>query len=229
MEGHDIKRPDLCIFDLDGTLVDSLRDIAEAFNECLELLGLPPREISAYRYLVGEGIVKLSERAVGHTHPHLVRRLVELARPRYRLKCLVHTRPYRGIPELARSLAASGMKMAVLSNKPHEMTTRISREFWGADVFPVVQGYDREENRKPSPHHVLRICRHCGVEPSRTLLIGDTPTDIQTARNSGAAICSVTWGFRPREELLAAGADWIIDEPEEMSAALTAAAPPRPR
>lgn len=208
----------MCIFDLDGTLVDSLRDIAEAFNSCLELLGLPAREVSGYRYLVGEGIVTLCQRAVGHTHPHLVGRLVELARPRYRLNCLVHTRPYEGVPELVSQLAGEGMRLAVLSNKPHEMTRRIVQRFWPDGVFAAVQGYDQEERRKPSPHHALAICERLRVKPENALLIGDTPTDIQTARNSRAAICGVTWGFRPRHELEAAKPDWLIDHPGELRA-----------
>ena len=125
-----VKRPALCIFDLDGTLVDSLRDIAEALNECLGLLGLPTHPIDRYRHMVGEGIPKLCERAVGASHPHLVNRLIELARPRYRTRPLRHSRPYPGVVELVERLRQVGLRLSVLSNKPHDMTVSMIEALW---------------------------------------------------------------------------------------------------
>jgi phosphoglycolate phosphatase len=217
---HSPGRAQLCIFDLDGTLVDSLRDIAEAVNESLDLLGLPPIQIPYYRHMVGEGFPTLCERAVGRTHPHLVKRLAEIAAPRYRTRLLVHTRPYPGVPELVSDLRRAGLKLGVLSNKPQEMTARIVRAFWDDGDFCVVQGYIREEHRKPSPHHVLEICAALGVPPERTWLIGDTPTDVATARAAGAHVIAAAWGFRTREELAEAGADFIADRPEQVREAL---------
>ena len=132
--------PRACIFDLDGTLVDSLRDVAEAFNDCLELLGLPPRPIEDYRYLVGEGIPMLCDRAIGSTHPHMITRLTELARAQYRVRPLRHTKPYPGVSALLDRLHACGVKLAVLSNKPHELTERVVRAFWPDNLFDRVQG-----------------------------------------------------------------------------------------
>jgi phosphoglycolate phosphatase len=211
-----VKPPALCIFDLDGTLVDSLRDIAEALNECLELLGLPPQPIDRYRYMVGEGVPKLCERALGPTHPHLVDRLAELARPRYRVRPLRYTRPYPGVGESLQRLRRGGMKLAVLSNKPHEMTVGMVRTFWPDGIFDRIQGYVDERHRKPDPHYVLRICRELGVSLSRTCVIGDTPTDVETARRSGAAGVGVCWGFRSRADLAEAGADCLVDDPAEL-------------
>ncbi|MFH1747070.1 MAG: HAD family hydrolase [Planctomycetota bacterium] len=210
------KRPKLCIFDLDGTLVDSLPDIAEALNDCLELLGLPTRPVNAYRYLVGEGVPTLCRRALGETHPLLVDRLTELARARYRIRPLKHTQPYPGVFELIGRLHAAGVKLAVLSNKPHELTIRVVQAFWPANHFHYLQGYVEEEYRKPHPYYVNQICRHLGVEPADTWIIGDTPTDIQTAVRSGIVGIGVTWGFRTRADLEAADARYIIDRPEEL-------------
>lgn len=210
------RRARLCIFDLDGTLIDSLPDIAEACNECLELLGLPPRPVDAYRYMVGEGIPMLCRRALGDTYPLLVERLAELARARYRVRPLHHTRPYPGVSELIGRLRAGGAKLAVLSNKPHDMTVRIVRAFWPADHFDYIQGYVEEDLRKPDPHYVFRICEHLGVPPTDTCVVGDTPTDVETAARSGAVFVGVTWGFRTRADLEAAGAAYIVDRPDEL-------------
>lgn len=205
------------LFDLDGTLVDSLRDIASACNFGLELLGLPPRPIPDYRHLVGEGVPALCKRAIGADHPEFVERLAELTRARYRVDPLVHTRPYAGMCELVDSLRTLGLPLGVLSNKPHELTVPVVREFWQDGVFDFVQGYDCEAHRKPSPHHVKRFCARIGVAADRVWLVGDTPTDLQTARAAGAACVCVTWGFRPVEELRAAGAEWLVRSPEELS------------
>lgn len=210
----------LCIFDLDGTLVNSLRDIAEALNECLDLLGLPTYPVERYRYMVGEGVPELCRRAVGQTHPHLVGRLVELARPRYRVRPLRHTVPYPGVEALIDALHKSGTILAVLSNKPHDMTNRIVRVFWPDDVFRHIQGYTEEALRKPDPYCVHQIRELCGVEARNTVLVGDTPTDIETAARAGADVIGVTWGFRTRADLASAGAKCILDTPEQVRDAI---------
>jgi phosphoglycolate phosphatase len=212
--------PSLCIFDLDGTLVDSLRDIADALNDCLELLGLPTHPAQRYRYMVGEGVPRLCQRAIGRSHPHLVGRLIELARPRYRTRFLEHTRPYPGVRELVRALYQRGMRLGVLSNKPHEMSQRVVRHFWPDDEFARVQGYIEENRRKPDPTYLSAICRALDVPPESACLIGDTPTDVETARNAGTQMVGVTWGFRSRADLEAAGAARIVDEPQQVLAAL---------
>jgi phosphoglycolate phosphatase len=211
-----VKPPALCIFDLDGTLVDSLRDIAEALNECLELLGLPSQPIDRYRYMVGEGVPKLCERAVEQTHAHLVNRLAELARPRYRVRPLRYTRPYPGVAESLQRLRRGGVRLAVLSNKPHEMTISVVRAFWPDDTFDRIQGYVEERHRKPDPHYVLSICHDLRVSPPQTCVIGDTPTDVETARRSGTVGVGVCWGFRSRADLAEAGADYLVDDPAEL-------------
>jgi phosphoglycolate phosphatase len=219
-----LPRPQLCIFDLDGTLIDSLRDIAEALNECLELLGIPQQPFDDYRYQVGEGVPTLCARAIGQTHPHLLKRLIELARPRYRARPMRHTRPYAGVPELVRSLSQDGIKLAVLSNKPDDMTRRIVRQFWPDGEFEWVQGYVEERFRKPDPHHVHELCAAAGVEARHACMIGDTPTDVLTARVAGCRCIAVTWGFRTRADLQQAGAEFIVDNPAQVLSLIRGAA-----
>jgi phosphoglycolate phosphatase len=211
-----LNKPPGCIFDLDGTLVDSLQDIAESLNECLALLGLPPRPTQDYRYLVGEGIPTLAQRILGSTHPLLVARLTELARARYRTRPLRHTRPYDGVCALVEQLHAAGLRLGVLSNKPHELTLRVVRAFWPG-CFCAVQGYVEEDLRKPNPFYALRLCEELQIRPRETWLIGDTPTDVETAHRAGAVAIGVTWGFRTRADLEAAGADWIASDSQQLA------------
>lgn len=211
-----LPKPVACVFDLDGTLVDSLQDIAESLNLCLDLLSLPTYPVESYRYMVGEGIPKLCERAVGRDHPHMVARLAELARPVYRTRAIRHTRPYRGVPELVERLRAEGIKLAVLSNKPHDLTVRVVEAFWPRGTFAAIYGYIEEQYRKPSPVYLRRICAEMAVSPAAVWLIGDTPTDVETARAAGAVSVGVTWGFRTRAHLEAAGAQWIVERPDQL-------------
>ena len=208
--------PRACIFDLDGTLVDSLRDIGESLNEGLELLGLAPRPLAECRYLVGDGMPMLCQRAIGPENPHLVPRLLEIVRARYRTRPLRHTRPYPGLPELVTRLRDRQIPLAVLSNKPHDMTTRMIRALWPAAEFSVVFGSIEEHLRKPDPTYARRIADQLGVAPADTWLIGDTPTDAATAARAGMPFIGVTWGFRTRSDLLNAGANHLVDHPDEI-------------
>lgn len=215
--------PKLCVFDLDGTLVNSLHDIAQAVNRSLTLLGLPDHPVDSYRYMVGEGVPKLCERALGDTHPELVARLSELTRAHYRVNLLATTRPYDGVANVVAALRNAGIPIAVLSNKPHALTQRVVEAFWRPAWFVDVRGYAQESLRKPDPAVFLQICANAHVAPADALMIGDTPTDVHTAANAGAQSIGVTWGFRPRAELEAAGAQRIVDSPAELLEVLRAA------
>lgn len=209
--------PQACVFDLDGTLVDSLVDVAESLNHCLELLGLPPRSLQECRYMVGEGVPRLCQRAVGASFPHLVDRLADLVRAHYRTRMTRHTRPYSGVPQLIERLRGHGVRaLGVLSNKPHEMTVRVVDAFWPRGTFDRVQGFVDERHRKPSPHYLFQMCDAFAVAIRHTWMIGDTPTDVETARVAGAVAIGVTWGFRTRADLAAAGAHRIVDHPDDL-------------
>ena len=212
--------PRLCVFDLDGTLLDSLADIADAMNDCLALLGQPVFPVSAYGGMVGEGVVTLCRRALQPGQEHYEARLVDLMRARYRVHPMTRTVPYAGLPEAIEQLSRAGRKLAALSNKPHELTVQLMQRHWPGQTFADVRGYTEEALRKPDPRVLLDICRRVGVEPRDTCLVGDTPIDVETARRAGTEALGVTWGFRTRAELEAAGAGRIIDRPGELAAAL---------
>ncbi len=214
----------LVVFDLDGTLVDSLRDIAEATNDCLELLGREPRRVQDYRYMVGEGVPALCRKACAGEPEWLVNRLTELVRARYRTALLRHTAPYSGVDGLVRALHGRGARLGVLSNKPHDMTVRIVRAFWQEAVFEQVHGFEPAFPRKPDPARLVAMMAVAGASGEQTWMVGDTPVDVETARRAGARSLSVTWGFRSREDLLACGAERLCDSPDEALAALEAAA-----
>ncbi|MBK8915409.1 MAG: HAD family hydrolase [Phycisphaerales bacterium] len=210
--------PSACIFDLDGTLVNSLHDIADALNDCLELLGLPAHPIDDYRYMVGEGVPTLCQRAIGRSHPHLVGRLIELARPRYRLRPMDRTQLYPGIAALVERLRRSGVPLAVLSNKPDEITRAMVAAFFPGGEFREVYGCRVEALRKPDPTVALQIAAALGQAARDVWVIGDTPTDVETAQRAGMHCVAVTWGFRTRADLETAGAPIVIDHPDELLA-----------
>lgn len=211
--------PAAIVFDLDGTLIDSLADIGSALNARLELLGLPTHSLDALRYMVGEGLPKLCERAIGETAPQLVARLVDLTRAHYRTRLTQETRPYDGVRELIAQLSRQGTPLAVLSNKPHDLSVRVVETLWPEQPFELVYGHDAVYPRKPDPGRLLNICEQLGQAPDAVWMVGDTPTDIQTALAAGTVPVGVTWGFRRREDLSEAGAEYIVDHPHELNGA----------
>ena len=179
------------IFDLDGTLVDSLPSIAAAVNHGLTQLALPTHPVGAVSRMVGEGVRTLCERPLEGTKPELLEDLLRLVWSYYEAHLLDRTKPYAGIDTMIRELAHAGVRLGVLSNKPHDMTRRMVRAFWGEHTFRAVQGYVREEHRKPSPQHIFEMCSAVGIAPVETCLVGDTPTDVLTWRNACPAFPSV--------------------------------------
>jgi phosphoglycolate phosphatase len=196
----------LAILDLDGTLLDTLDDLAASVNAALAAVGQPPRDRAEIESFVGEGARLLLERAVAPRQ--------ELAGPalaawwrHYDLHCLDRTRPFPGIPEL---LTRSGRRLAVHTNKPGRVARHILKGVGLLDRFAVVLGGD-EAPRKPDPAGALGIMRRLGARPEETVFIGDSPIDVRTARRAGVTLVAVTWGFRPRAELRAAGAVHLVD------------------
>ena len=202
----------LAILDLDGTLLDTLDDLATAVNLALADVGRPPRTVDEIEGFVGEGVRLLLERAVA---PH-----AELAAPalaawwrHYDRHCLDQTRPFDGIPAL---LTRSGRHLAVHTNKPGRVARHIFKGLGLLDRFAAVVGGD-EAPRKPDPAGTLELMRRFGARPEDTVFIGDSPTDVRTARNAGVTMVAVTWGFRPRAELRAAGAVHVVDRVAELA------------
>lgn len=224
-----IPTPAACVFDLDGTLVDSIRDVADALNHGLSLLGLPEYTVAECQAMVGDGVPMLCQRALGGNHAALAARLAELVRAEYRTCAVRHSRPYAGIEQLIATLRSAGIPLAVLSNKPHELTERVVRAFWPGDTFRQVRGYTHEHLRKPAPDALLQICDALGVSPAKTWMIGDTATDIETARAAGAVSIAVSWGFRSPDELRPAGPDRLFDTPDALRQAVVLSTQPPAR
>ena len=211
-------KPEAVLFDLDGTLVDSLADLARSVNTVLVARGHAPHPTSTYRRFVGEGIVELVRRALGPgaAGAEELDVCVGLVRVEYGSSWDRATRPY---PEMASTLAAlraRGLKLAVLSNKPHPVTVQVTERFFGPDAFDAVLGAEAGFPRKPAPAGALDLARRMEVAPCRWLYVGDTAIDMLTARAAGMTPLGVLWGFRDADELRGAGAMRLIQAPGEI-------------
>lgn len=203
------------IFDLDGTLLDSLADIGESMNQVLSQMGLAAHDVSAYRAFVGDGVTMLARRALpaDRRDEETVRAAVASMRDVYRGRLTSKTQPYDGIPELLDGLTDRAIPMAVLSNKPHDLTVSLVDSLLGAWRFDPVFGERPAVSKKPDPAGALEIAARLKIEPARILYVGDTPIDIQTARAAGIPAVGAAWGFRSEAELAAAGATSIVGAP----------------
>lgn len=208
--------PDAFIFDLDGTLVDSLQDIADALNAALNDHRLPtaaPEQVKAW---VGDGLRTLCRRAYGGPDAAILESLQTSASARYAQRSVHWTQPYPNILTMLNLLTARGARMAVLSNKPHDLAVQVIQRVRLKQFFLEVRGLRAEEERKPEPTTALHIARQLGSHPAEVILVGDSVVDTQTARNAGMKVAAVTWGFRPEEELRAAGPDYLVHDPLEI-------------
>lgn len=200
------------IFDLDGTLLDTIADLAAAGNAVCREYGWPEHSVDDYKPMVGHGMLNL----VSQFSPPEARGDAQTAETlrrfnvHYELCKTDSTRAFPGIPELLARLRADGVQMAVYSNKPHEFTQELMARFF-PDTFALVQGKKPGIPVKPDPAGLYGILRALGADPSGTLFVGDSATDIRTGHNAGLRVCAVTWGYRPRASLLAAGPDDIAD------------------
>ena len=207
------------ILDVDGTLLDTLRDLADSMNSTLRHFGFPVHKLEKYKYFVGEGIENLVRRSLpdsDKTDPGLISRCIEMMQQIYERNWNVKSRPYPGIPELLDALTARGLKMAVLSNKPHELTQKAIEGLLPAWRFEVVMGERPPVPRKPDPSSALEIANRLGVEPARFLYLGDTATDMKTANAAAMYAVGALWGFRNAEELIESGAKKLIAKPAEL-------------
>jgi len=203
------------LFDLDGTLVDSLEDIGDSMNTALSEMGLPNHSSSSYRGFVGDGVRVLAQRAlpVGRrddvTVDACVARMVAIYGARFDEK----TRPYDGVPPLLDELRRRGLGLAVLSNKPHDLTVALVARLLGRWSFDPVFGERAGVPRKPDPSAALEVAGLLGLVPGEILYLGDTPIDMKTARAAGMPVLGVSWGFRDAAELIATGASAVVGHP----------------
>ena len=204
------------LFDLDGTLADTLGDIASSMNDALAAVGLPTHPPEAYRRFVGDGVLMLARRALGPGREVLAPDLVDAFRTLYAGRLVRATRPYPGIVPLLEDLRARELPLAVLSNKPHDATRAIVEALFGAETFTAVTGEQAGTPRKPDPTAALALARLLAVPPARCLLVGDSPVDIVTATRAGMVPVGVAWGFRSPDDLVEAGAEVVLAQPAEL-------------
>lgn len=214
--GKDIRMYQACIFDLDGTLCDSVESIAYCANRALRELGMKEASLDDYKIFVGDGVDMLVHRllhANGDERELCFAELKEKYMEYFREGCLYHVTPYPGISETLKELKRLGARLGVISNKPHANTVDVIRQVFGEKMFDWVQGQTEELPRKPNPKGTLYTAHMLKAESENCLYVGDTGTDMKTGTAAGMYTIGVLWGFRGREELEAAGAMTLIEDP----------------
>ena len=204
------------IFDLDGTLLNTIDDLADTGNHVCTLHGWPTHTVAEFKLMVGNGIPKLVERfAPQGTSQEVLDQAFQEFMDWYGVHKEDKTAPYAGMPEVAKALREAGVSIAVLSNKADVMAGPVVEHYYPG-IFPVVQGALPGLPTKPDPTLLHKLMDRLGATQEDTLFVGDSNVDIRTAKNGGLTGCGVLWGFRSREELEAAGADVIVSTPQEL-------------
>jgi phosphoglycolate phosphatase len=204
------------MFDLDGTLADTLEDIAGAANHALAQLGRQTFPVPRYRFLAGQGLEWLMTEALGPEHRGLVPRGMEIFRAYYALHSEDHTRPYDGIPELLDELTRRKVKLAVLSNKPDPATQALVARVFARWRFDAILGHREPFPLKPDPTSAKWVADEMKIAPENWIYVGDTRVDMLTARGAGMHAVGVLWGFREEPELRESGANAIVRVPGEL-------------
>ncbi|MCF7954606.1 MAG: HAD-IA family hydrolase [Phycisphaerae bacterium] len=204
------------IFDLDGTLVDTLEDLAGAMNYGLAELGEPTHSLDECRRMIGNGVSKFAERALRADKQHLHAELLSTMKARYLEKCTDRSFVYDGLGETIMELRKAGVRLAVVTNKNANAAKMVVEHFFGAGTFEQIIGVEGDKWVKPDPAGTHEIIRRMGMTKKDFMLVGDSDVDIATAINAGIKPVGVTWGFRSRDELIAAGAETIVDSPGDI-------------
>lgn len=205
------------LFDLDGTLVNSLEDLAVSANFALQMYGYPTHETEKYKYFIGNGLLNLVEKTLPEENRNkdTINKLFQTVWKYYSENYVVNTVAYDGIKELLTELKQKGYKLAVVTNKPHEMALNVVKALLG-DVFDIVCGKLENYPPKPDPTLTLKVIDELGVKPEECVFVGDSGMDAANAVNSGCLGIGVLWGFRTEEELRSNGADYIVNKPFEI-------------
>ncbi|MDE6329526.1 MAG: HAD family hydrolase [Muribaculaceae bacterium] len=206
----------LLIFDLDGTLLNTISDLGMACNYALEKMGYQSHPVSAYNFMVGNGVRKLLERAEPDATPDQIDKLLEYFREYYDEHCTDTTVPYPGMPELLDELTSRGVKVAVATNKYQAAATKIITHYFPDIKFEAVLGQVDDRPTKPDPSIVFAVLNASPTPKREVMFIGDSAVDIETARRACVDSIGVTWGFRPVSELRKAYADHVVSNPSEI-------------
>ncbi len=207
------------IFDLDGTLTNTLKSLWKSTNMALATAGLPPHEIDSYKYFAGNGAKELIRKSLiadGDTQLVHFDSVMEAYNRIFEEYCMYEVKPYDGIPELLKALKERGLHLAVNSNKPQPRTVDVVEQIFGKDTFDLLVGQCEERRRKPAPDGVNYILEKLHLGKEDVLYIGDTCTDMQTGKSAGVFTVGALWGFRDRQELVENHADAIIEKPLEL-------------
>lgn len=228
---HDLASPshtaELIVFDLDGTLVDTLPAIAAACNGVLDEIGLPTHPTEAYRRFAGDGATMLIRRATGHRFdddPERLSDLVRMFRERDEKTDEELAHPYEGVASTLAGLLERDVPLAILSNKEHAEAVALVEKRFGMEPFVNVLGHDGRFPLKPDPESLLHLIKEARTVPARTIYVGDTDTDMRTGRAAGAFVVGCAWGFRDAEELRHTGADVVIERATDLVAIVDRAA-----
>ncbi|MCI9608492.1 MAG: HAD family hydrolase [Muribaculaceae bacterium] len=208
----------LVIFDLDGTLLNTIADLAAASNHALQQCGFPTHSPASYPFFVGNGVTKLLERILpeDERNPTTLQKMRTHFGEYYDSHCTDLTEPYPGIRRLLDNLTDRGIAIAVASNKYQEAVTRLINHYFGSYTWAAVEGQKEGWPVKPDPSIVFDILSKCPTPKQQVLYVGDSGVDMETARRACVESCGVTWGFRPEKELAAGYADHIVHTPEEI-------------
>jgi len=206
----------LVIFDLDGTLLNTIADLGNACNHALRNMGYSEHALTTYYYMVGNGVRKLVERAEPDADPEMIDKLLALFRQYYDEHCTELTEPYPGIPELLRDLTDRGIAIGVTSNKYQAAVEKIIKHFFPDIPFVGLLGQVEGRPTKPDPSIVFALLNEYHVPKNEILYVGDSAVDMETARRACIESVGVTWGFRPVAELRKAYADHIVTKPSEI-------------
>jgi phosphoglycolate phosphatase len=206
------------LFDLDGTLLDTLQDIADSANRVLARMGLPGHGVKDYKYFVGSGMQNLARQVLPENlrEQAQVAKLALLIEEEYSRHWMDHTRPYPGIPELLEALSISGIRMAVLSNKPQKAAEHTMATFLSRWHFEIIAGAQAGVPLKPDPTAALQIAGQLGLDSHQFLYLGDSAVDMKTAAAAEMWPIGALWGFRTAEELLSGGAKAVIEQPSHL-------------
>lgn len=208
----------LVIFDLDGTLLNTIADLAAATNYALQFYGYPTHDTDAYRFFVGNGINKLFERALPEKErtPEKIQEIRSQFIPYYNIHNADLSRPYPGITEILETLQEKGLQIAVASNKYQEATAKLIHQFFPNIRFTAIFGQREGIPSKPDPYVIEEICRDAQIKKEDIVYVGDSCVDMQTGQNAKVTTIGVSWGFRPRTELEAYHPDFIADKSKDI-------------